>query len=325
MASCEQLSFPRIPGEHIVAVAWQPAEGTAADPSNAQILVCQSVAISPQSRRIHPRGTMGSQFPKDSEREVAREPVAKLRLHVSARQAEPFLESFTAGVPVEPVPGEVELSWGLQYSRFLTLWRDTGHELEELVDCVVRRVALSGADLGGLLLDVELLAKSYVAPLQPSALSGNTWNGLPLTPEVDFLAFNDGVLRSGLGTTPIREFPTEFELVMEREVTPVFGSHSQPCKLVSEGISTLGGTLSFRPTKGADEIVDRALTDAWESWDFAFTRGSQELKLVLDKVKFAEPALADFAPDRLADMSLPFIFVERADGSVPPASITLKR
>ena len=82
-----------------IAMAWQTDEDTPAAEAGAQIFAIRNSTFDPGVGSVQPLGTTGSQFPKDSHRNVSREPQATLVVYASLHQAPLLLESLFKGQP----------------------------------------------------------------------------------------------------------------------------------------------------------------------------------------------------------------------------------
>lgn len=213
---------------------------------------------------------------------------------------------------------EITFSVGTAWSRYLTVWRDTGQDAERLTDCMVTKAKLRGQDRGPLLIDLEIQAMDWTD--LSTTFSATTPEG-----GLAFLAYNTGTqFRSDLDGTPVTDYPHAFELEIERPHTVIFGGESRPQQVVCEGLN-ISGSMTYRPAAGSEAILDRALADSFDSIDVTFSRSGQELKVVLDKVKFLEPKRAAFSGGALSDEVLPFVAVQ--DSSAPstaPITLTAK-
>jgi len=68
----------------VIAMAWQTAEGTTALTTNVQRVHADAVNIDPQVEHVHPGGTTGSQFEKDTHTKTT-------EIHSTEMERVPFL------------------------------------------------------------------------------------------------------------------------------------------------------------------------------------------------------------------------------------------
>ena len=204
----------------------------------------------------------------------------------------------------------------LQWTRFFTFWQDNGDRADRLTDCVVTSLKITGADKGSLMAEIEIAAKQY------DDISGGLFT--PALENNAVYMYQDLVVRSDVDGTPDREFPNSAELEIRSRFTTVLGTDTDPQKLIAEGFEQIRGNLVFRPAEGEDLLFQQGLNDTVDSWDFVATVGADILTFTLDRVKVVEPKRPDVEAETMADNTIEFIAVERADASVDPIVTTIE-
>jgi len=415
------LTLPESIAEHAVGFAWQTAEGTPASIADAQILTCEDVDVDPRFSYVHPAGTTGSSFQKDTHQLVAREPMAKIKMYGGVHQIAPIIESALRGTPTvaggditeagdtgdlvsawtlnglspgqnsdispstglatlyvqvedetpstgraqvslykdsartelvargdaadggtatlaaqngsnltgtvllaNPVGassvaitlsvGKVTFAHAVQPSRYFTLWRDSGKSMERLDDCVVVSMMISGADKGPLYLEAEIIAKNYT-----KLASGLT----AALPRKDFLVFQDVTVYTDTGGDNDLQFPADFELMFATNVRQYLGSAATPQKLIA-GRVDLSGKMTLVPAAGSDELIDRAIADTEDAWEFKATDGTRTITITLPHVKILNPKKASASANELSDVAIEFMPVEDAAKVDDPFAVVIE-
>ena len=209
--------------------------------------------------------------------------------------------------------GLLTFVWADQWARYFTLWRDTGAELEQIIDCVVHRISISGQDGGGVLkAEVEIAAGAH------------EWTTTTFTaaapPSLNFLPYL-GTFKADQDGTEETISPISCEFEIARALKTAWGGASSPAKQISESVS-ISGTHTFVHCAEAQTILDRAYADSWDALEAKFQSGTQYIDFVFDKVKFTEAKLPDTS-DKLGDLALPWVAVQDTSAtSTAPLTIT---
>lgn len=201
-------------------------------------------------------------------------------------------------------------------ARYFTLWRETGQELERVIDCTVTRLVRRSQELGAVFLEVDVVGSTHEpslsSTLTPALTSDDTdvylHDSVGYTSDVDSDAVAESVFRA------------EVELVNDIQVD--VHNASTPSAIWKRGVERLQITIEQRFADEAKAILTSGLTDAWTSERLIDTHDSKAATWLFDKAKPIEPKLPDTGEAEFERVVHTFMAVEESASS-PSEPFTL--
>lgn len=172
-------------------------------------------------------------------------------------------------------------------ARYFTFWRDSGRELERVIDCTVARLARKSQELGPVMLEVDLVGSTHEGALSAaftaSLVSADTkiylHDSVAYTSDVDADAVVESVFR--------------VDLELKNDIVVDVHNAATPSGIWKRGVEAMTLTLEQRFADEAKAAIASGLGDSWTSEKVVDTHTSKSATWVFDKAKVVEPKLPD--------------------------------
>ena len=195
-------------------------------------------------------------------------------------------------------------------SRYFTIFRDSGQELETISDCTVRSLRLESSFAGGLIVEVEIVGSTYAigaSVLTPSVAAAEREVFVHAEAVVTHNANAQSVFRAvhGLG----------------HDVIPSLANAAAPAALWKRGSMALPIVLLTRLASESRTIRDDGAAGTWRQIVMTYTFGPRVLSVTYPRAILVAPELP--ATGDLAWEDHRLTFDARDDGTNAPVQITL--
>lgn len=172
-------------------------------------------------------------------------------------------------------------------ARYFTVWRDSGLELERVIDCTVERLARKSQELGPVMLEVDLVGSTHEGALS-TALTPS------LTADDKDVYLHDSVAyTSDVDSDAVAESVFRCEVELRNDIQIDVHNAAVPSAIWKRGVEDIRITIEQRFADEAKAIVASGLGDSWTSERVVDTHDSKAATWLFDKAKPIEPKLPD--------------------------------
>jgi hypothetical protein len=163
--------------------------------------------------------------------------------------------------------------------RFFTMWRDSGKELERVIDCTVASLSRTSQEMGPVMLDVELVGSTHNAALSTAFTATLT------SDDKDVYLHDSVIYTSDVDSDAVTESVFRVDINLANSVEVDMHNASNASAIWKKNVEDLTVEMEQRFADEAKAIITSGLADTFTSERVVDTHDSKTATWLFDKAK----------------------------------------
>ena len=200
--------------------------------------------------------------------------------------------------------------------KYITFWRDTGSNLERVIDCAVAKLVRKSQELGPVMLEVELYGSTHEGSLSTTLTPSLS------TDDRDIYLHDSVVYTSDVDTDAVTESVYSVEVAITRNLMRDVHNASTAVAIWLSNFESIEMSVEQRFADEAKVVINSGLADAFTSERVVDTHDSKTATWLFDKAKVVNPQLPNSNEESYERVTHTLACVEETATS-PSTALTL--